>query len=115
NVDRRDDVDTGGEELVDVLPALLVLRTGHVRVGEFVDQHLLRLATKDRVDVHLFERGAAIFEGATGHDLEVAELFGSLGSAVGLDVADDNIGAPGVPAARFVQHREGLPDAGGRA
>ena len=49
------DVDAGVEDLVDVLPALLVARAGDVRVRELVDQGDLRLPGEDRVDVHLLE------------------------------------------------------------
>src|SRR5574340_342426 len=38
DVDRRVDVDPGGQELLHVLPALLVARAGGVGVGELVDQ-----------------------------------------------------------------------------
>ena len=43
HVDRRDHGDAGVEQLLDVLPALRVLAAGGVGVGEFVDQHHLRL------------------------------------------------------------------------
>ena len=33
---------------------------------------------------------------------------------VGLDEADDDVGAAGVPAAALVEHRDGLADPGGR-
>ena len=38
DVDRRDDVDAGREQLVDVLPALGVAGAGHVRVRQLVDE-----------------------------------------------------------------------------
>ena len=62
DVDGRDDVDAGVEQLVDVLPALLVPRAGDVRVGELVDEHLCRAAAQDGVDVHLFERRVAMLD-----------------------------------------------------
>ncbi len=43
DVDRRDDGDAGVEQFLDVLPSLGVLAAGGVGVGEFVDQHDLRL------------------------------------------------------------------------
>ena len=39
DVDRRDDVDSGGEDVLHVLPALVVPRSRGVRVGELVDEH----------------------------------------------------------------------------
>ena len=56
DVDRGDDVDAGGEQLLDVLPALRVARAGHVGVGELVDQRDLGPAGEHGVDVHLGER-----------------------------------------------------------
>ncbi len=56
DVDGRDDVDAGVEELVHVLPPLGVPRAGSVGVGELVDEGDLRVACEDGVDVHLLER-----------------------------------------------------------
>ena len=60
DVDRRDDVDAGGEDLVDVLVALLVAHPRRVRVRELVDERELGLARDHRVDVHLVELEAAV-------------------------------------------------------
>ena len=48
DVQRRDHVDAGIEQLLDVLPTLLVLRAGGVGVRVLVDQHDLRAAGQDR-------------------------------------------------------------------
>ena len=50
------DVDPGVEQLLDVLPALLVARARDVRVGVLVDERDRRSAGEDGVDVHLLER-----------------------------------------------------------
>ena len=89
----------GVEELLDVLPALLVARARHVRVRELVDQRDLGLAGDDRVDVHLLELRAAVRDHAAGDDLEVADLRERVRPAVGLDEPDDDVGAPAAPAA----------------
>ena len=75
----------------------------------------LRTAGEDRVDVHLLEFGAAVLDPAAGHDLEVAELLRGARPAVGLDEADDHVGAALVAPATLVEHRERLADAGRRA
>ena len=46
DVQRRDDVDPGVEQLLDVLPALLVARARDVRVRELVDERDLRAAAR---------------------------------------------------------------------
>ena len=54
------------EQLLDVLPALLVLRAGRVGVGELVDQGDVRRPPHDGVGVHLLERAPAILDRAAG-------------------------------------------------
>ena len=56
DVDRRDHVDPGIQQLVDVLPALLVARPRHVGVRELVDQRHRSGAGQQPVEVHLLER-----------------------------------------------------------
>ena len=110
DVEGRDHVDPGVEQLLDVLPPLLVPRTRHVRVGELVDERDLRAAGDDGVDVHLLEprRGTSITR--RGIDLEAVDLLGGVRPAVRLDEPDDDIGAPLTPPTALVEHREGLPD-----
>ncbi len=54
DVHGRDHFDARREQLLDVLPALLVGRSRHVAVRELVDEHGLRTTGDDRVDVDLF-------------------------------------------------------------
>ena len=75
DVERRDDVDPRLEQLLDVLPPLLVAGPGNVRVRELVDQRDVGCAGEHRVDVHLLELGAAVLDPAAGNDLEVADLL----------------------------------------
>ena len=93
DVDGRDDVDAGVEQLVDVLPALGVAAARRVGVGQLVDQRHRRLAGEHGVEVHLLERGAAVLHRAPRDDREVAELARGARPAVGLDVADDHVRA----------------------
>ena len=48
------------EQLLDVLPALLVAGARHVGVRELVDERHLGPPLEHRVEVHLLEVGAAI-------------------------------------------------------
>ena len=114
DVQRRDDVDPGIEELLDVLPALLVARPGNVRVRELVDQRDLGMARDHRVDVHLLELGAAVLDLAPRNELQIAELLRGAGPAVGLDEAHDHVGPALVAPAALVEHRERLAHAGCR-
>ena len=94
DVDGRDDVDAGREQLLDVLPALLVARPGDIGVRELVDQCDLRVAGKHRVDVHLGERRAAMLELATRHDLEPADEVCGVPPSMRLDEAHDRVECP---------------------
>ena len=58
------DVDAGGQQLLDVQIALGVAAAGRVGVGELVDQHELRAAREDGVEVHLLERLALVVDAA---------------------------------------------------
>ncbi len=112
DVQRRDHGDAGVEQGLDVLPALLVPRSGDVRMRHLVDERHLGPAGEDRVDIHLLEARAPVVDGPARHDLEAGDLFGGLRSAVRLDVADDDVRASLGPAAPLAQHRERLPDTG---
>ena len=62
DVQRRVDVDAGGEQLLDVLVALGVAAAGGVGVGELVDERERGAAGEDRVEVHLLERPALVVD-----------------------------------------------------
>src|SRR5207244_11626726 len=52
DIQRRENIDTGGDQLLDVEIALGVSAAGGVGVGEFVDKNELRLALEDSVEIH---------------------------------------------------------------
>ena len=79
DVDGRDHVDSRVEDIVDVLPALVVARAGHIRVRELVDQRDLWLAGQDRVDVHLLEGRPPVRDGLAWRDLQVGDLLDGAG------------------------------------
>ena len=112
DVQGRDHRDAGVEQGLDVLPALLVLRAGDVRVRQLVDERHLGPAGENRVEIHLLERRAAVLDRPSWHDLEVGHLLGGLRAAVRLDVADDDVRASLGPAVPLAQHRKRLADAG---
>ena len=93
DVDRRVDVDAGGEQLLDVQVALGMAAPGRVGVREFVDQHELRPAREDGVEIHLLEDAALVLDAAARDDLEALEQRLGLGAPVRLDDADDDVDA----------------------
>ena len=113
-VDRRDHIDPGVEEGVDVLPPLGVGRPRDVGVGQLVHQDQLRLAGHQALQVHLLERLAPVLDRLAGEDRQVTELGVGLGPAVLLDPADDHVGAALLAPPTLVQHGVRLADPRGR-
>ncbi len=111
DVDGADDCDAGGEQLLDVLPALLVLGAGHIGVGEFVDEGEVGMPCQDGLHVHLLEGRVAVADHASRHDLQIADLVGGALAPVRLDEAGDDVLTPCLAAAALVEHRERLADA----
>ncbi len=69
-------------------------RPGHVGVGQLVDQRDRRAGGRGRRRVSISSNvDAAVLDRPPRDDLEVAELGRGVGPAVGLDVADDDVGA----------------------
>src|SRR5258708_6623053 len=98
DVDRGDDVDSGGEDVHDVLPALVVLAgSRNVRVGELVDQGDLGPSSQHRVEIHLLQAASPVVDHLARDDLKaVDQLLGELPS-VALDQPDDDVSPPPFP------------------
>ncbi len=71
DIDRADDIDAGGEQVLDILVAFPVLDAGGVGVGEFVHEGDGGLAGEDGVEVHLGELDAVVLADARRDDFEV--------------------------------------------
>ena len=115
DVHRRVDVDAGVQELLDVLPALGVARTGRVGVGELVDDDQAGFAREGGVEVELLQLHAAVGDALARQDLQPLEERRGLLPPVGLDQADDDVDALVALLARGREHRVGLADAGAGA
>ena len=86
DVDGGDDVDAGGEQLVDVLPPLVVARPGGVGVGELVDQDQLGPAApgwrRGPSRSSALPRCVDLRRGTTSRS---SDLLGRVSATVGLD------------------------------
>ena len=91
DVDGGVDVDAVTEQLFDVEVALGMAAARRIGVGKLVDEHDLRLAGDDGVEVHLLEPLPLVFEPPAGDDLEPLEQRLGLLAPVGFDDADDDI------------------------
>ena len=112
NVERRDDVDPGVTQQLDVLVALVVRRARSVRVRQLVDQDDLRVASQDRVGIHLLDDHPAIGNLLAGNDFQIADLRFCLRPAMRLDEADDDILPLGPQPLGLIEHGVGLADPG---
>ncbi len=115
DIDRGIDVDAVRQQLLDVEIALGMAAARCVGMGEFIDQRDLRTPRDQRVEVHLLERLVLVVEPLARQHFEAFQQRFGLGPAMGLDHADDDIGAGLQPGMRALQHLVGLADAGGGA
>ncbi len=114
DVDRRDDVDAGRQQLLHVLPALGVAGAGDVGVGELVDQHHLGAPGQDGVDVHLREGGVPVLQILAPDLLQAVQHHLGARPVVVLHERDHAVGAAFDPPVRLGEHRVRLADAGCR-
>ena len=103
------------EQFLDVEIALRMAAARRVGVGEFIDQRDLRTARDQRVEVHLLDRLILVLDPLARKNFEALQQRLGLGPTVGLDHADDDIGAGLQLGVRALQHLIGLADAGGGA
>jgi hypothetical protein len=66
--------------------------TGHVGVGQFVDQRHTRVPAQHGVQVHLLEPGAVVFAGPRGDNLQARGVNPGQRPVVVLDDRDDDVG-----------------------
>src|SRR5208282_2038654 len=82
DVDGGDHVNPGIENLLDVLPSLLVARTWDVRVRELIDQGDLRAPGEYGVQVHLLEARAAVLQPGPGDGFDAVEQRAGMRTSV---------------------------------
>ncbi|EKD40267.1 MAG: hypothetical protein ACD_75C00116G0001, partial [uncultured bacterium] len=91
DVDGGVDVDAGGQQLLDVLPAFFVAGAGGVGMGQLVDQDDLRLSLQRRIDIQLRQAHPLVFALGLGDGRQPFEQLVGLRPAVGLDVGGDHV------------------------
>ncbi len=115
NVERRVDVDAGGEQVFDIEVALGMAAAGRVRMGKLVDQDDLRMALEDGVEIHLLKHVPVIIDLEPRDDFEAFEQGLRFRAPMRFDNADDDVRALGQLRAGGKQHLVGFADAGSRA
>ena len=92
DVQGGDDVNAGGENVLNILISLGIAAAGDVGVGQFIDDGHLRLAVDDGIDIHFLDDDARdIRPCRRGMTSSPSMQFGGFGSAVGFDKADDDV------------------------
>ncbi|MNM67889.1 hypothetical protein D3C81_794330 [compost metagenome] len=108
DVDRGVDVDAGGQQFLNVLPALGMAAAGGIGVGQFVDQGQGRSGFEQAVQVHFLKRDTAIVAAQQGLLEQAAEQRFGLGAAVGLDHSGQYPHALALLGVGGLQHGVGL-------
>ncbi len=112
DVDRGEDIDSGVEELVHVLPALLVAAARNIGVGVLIHHRRLGGAGQDGVQVHLLELRAPVTQAPGRNDLEARHQGPRVGPAVIQREGDRDVLAAFPEAVGFLQHFVGLAHSG---
>ena len=115
HVDGGPDVEAGGDQLFDVLPAFGVARKGHVRVGQLVDQQQPGPPGQGPVEVEFVQLAPTIFDLAKGQDFEALEQRRGLRTAVGFNHSHHHVEALRAQCAGGLEHGVGFADTGGGA
>ncbi len=111
DIDRGVDVDAVAHQLFDVEIALWVAAAFGVGMRKLVDQHDLRPAGDDGIEIHLVERLPSVVDMPPWNDFQTLQQRFGLLAAVRLDDTGDDV-VPVFPSGvSLLQHLIGLADA----
>ena len=108
NVDRTDDGYARFQEVLNILPPLLVSGSRCVGLCQLVNQGDGRMPLDDSIGIHLLDRHALVRDLLARHRLQACGQFRRPGPAVRLQEADDNVRAALFAAVQLFQRRVGL-------
>ncbi|PMQ15627.1 hypothetical protein JaAD80_14745 [Janthinobacterium sp. AD80] len=111
HVDGGQHVDAGGQQFLDILPALRMARAGHVRMGQFIHQYQRRRATQGLVQIELEQRLAPVLDGFQRQHGQAVKQGRRILAPVRFHHAHQQILAIGQQFSGGGQHRIGLADA----
>ena len=90
-------------------------RARSVCVRQFVDDHDIRLAREDRIEIHLLQLDLAVVNALSRYHFEIADSREGFLTAVRFNEANDDVHAGAPRDVRIVEHANGFPDSGGHA
>ncbi len=111
DVDGGIHINAGGEQFLNILPALRVSTAGCIGVRQFVDQYQARRSLEQRVEVHFFEGHAAIISAQQGLLRQAVEQRLGFCAAVGFDHARQHLHPLAQLRVSRLEHGVGLADA----
>jgi hypothetical protein len=110
DVERADDMDAGGEDFLNILVPLGVSAVGNISMGQFVDDHHLRLASDNLVEIHFFYDNAMIFHLPPGDHRQAFDEFGGFRPPMCFDNSNNYVDAIIFEAVCLKQHLICLAD-----
>ncbi len=111
NVQCGPDIDTGGEQLVDILPALRVAAARNIGVGVFVDQEQTGTPRQRGIEVELLHELIAIRDRLARKGFKAFHQQFGFPPSVSLHQAGDHVAALGFRDSGRSQHGVGLAHA----
>ena len=105
-------MNSGGEDVLNVLVSLGVFAAGDVGVGQLIDDRNLRMTGDDGIDIHFLDDDLVVFDFSPGDDFEAVDQFGGLSAAVGFDEADDDVDFLSLEALGLLEHAISFADTG---
>lgn len=112
DVQRRDHVNPGRENFLDVLVTFSISASRHVGMGQFVDQDHGWPPGKHGIQIHFFDLDAPVFTDDSRHGLQTFQKFGDLGAAVGFGETHHDIEPFAFQRMTLLEHPICLPHAG---
>ena len=115
NIQGRNHINAGTQEIQHVLVALLVGSSArNVGVCEFIDQHNLGVTRQHRSGVHLRELMTLVVDDLLGYYRYLTDQLLGVSTTVGLHKADHDVSTSLQSTPALVQHRTGLTHTGHR-
>src|SRR4030043_2058545 len=111
NIQCGDDVNPGGQDVLDILISFIIAAAGDIGVGQLTNQRYLWLPDQNRIHVHLFHGNAPVFLPATGNYFQPFEEPFGFNSAMGFHESHDYIDPFFFESTAFEKHLVGLSDA----
>ena len=110
DIDRREDVDTGRQQFLDILPALGVTRTRRIGMGQFIDENQFGFSGERSVDVEFTQFVTLVLDALLRNRIQTANHLRRFGASMRLDQTDDQIDTLSLQGPGGSEHGIGLAD-----